>query len=652
MDLSVIIVNYNVKYFLEHCLHSVYKSLEGLRGEIIVVDNNSVDGSCQMVKEKFPQVVLIENKENLGFSKANNQGIKISGGKYILILNPDTVVQEDTLHKCILFMGSHPHAGSLGVKMIDGTGNFLPESKRSLPTPSVSFYKIFGLSALFPKSKIFGRYHLGFLDKNKIHKVEILSGAFMFIRKSVLDKIGAFDEAFFMYGEDIDLSYRILLAGYENYYFPETTIIHYKGESTKKGSINYVVIFYKAMIIFARKHFSPRYAWLYGLMINMAVYLRASVSIFRRVLLSVLIPLADIGLIFWGFSFIKPIWELHRFGRVGYYPNEFLIFVVPSYILIWLISIYLSGGYEKRTKPLDLLRGLSIGTIILLLIYALLPEHYRYSRALIILGTAWSLIVIFITRLTLGSIFKNIQLSIGERRKKIVIAGSPEESRRILSILKHANIQPVLAGLVGIEETENSEEYMGNLSQIGEIVKINRIDEIIFCSRDIPSQQIIQTMLVLGDTDVEFKIAPPESLSIIGSSSINTAGELYVVHFNSLSRNIIRRKKRLFDLSLSILLLLLFPLFILFMKKPMGFLRNIFLVIVGLKTWIGFYKTQVSDSGLLPFISDGVITPVSFNEKRLISDEAIHRLNLLYAKDYKILNDLYFVVRDFRFLGN
>ncbi|MFN2128695.1 MAG: glycosyltransferase family 2 protein, partial [Anaerolineales bacterium] len=266
MDLSVIIVNYNVKYFLEQCLHSVIKSIEGLHGEIIVVDNNSVDGSTQMLNDKFPKVKLIANKKNLGFSKANNQGIKKASGKYILILNPDTILQEDTLLKCFDFMESHPNAGSLGVKMIDGKGNFLPESKRSLPTPSVAFFKIFGLASLFPRSKTFGRYHLGYLDKDQVHKVEILPGAFMFIRKSVLDQIGFLDETFFMYGEDIDLSYRITQAGYDNYYFPETTIIHYKGESTKKGSINYVMVFYRAMMIFARKHFSRKNARLFGLL--------------------------------------------------------------------------------------------------------------------------------------------------------------------------------------------------------------------------------------------------------------------------------------------------------------------------------------------------------------------------------------------------
>jgi GT2 family glycosyltransferase len=221
VDLSVIIVNYNVKYFLEQCLHSVVKSLAGINGEIIVVDNNSVDGSNQMVNEKFHDVILIANKRNEGFSKANNQGIQIAKGRYILILNPDTILQEDTLQKCFNFMEAHPNAGSLGVKMIDGKGNYLPESKRSLPTPLVSFYKIFGLSTLFPRSRTFGRYHMGYLNKDEVHKIEILPGAFMFIRKSVLDRIGMLDESFFMYGEDIDLSYRIIQAGFDNYYYPE-----------------------------------------------------------------------------------------------------------------------------------------------------------------------------------------------------------------------------------------------------------------------------------------------------------------------------------------------------------------------------------------------------------------------------------------------
>jgi len=219
------------------------------------VDNNSVDGSEEMVKEKFPGVCFIANKENVGFARANNQAISRSTGEFILLLNPDTVVEEDTFIKCIRFMDEHPEAGAMGVKMLDGKGNFLPESKRSFPTPTVAFYKAFGLSRLFPRSKTFARYHLGHFSENETHEVEVLSGAFMFIRKSAIDKAGLLDENFFMYGEDIDLSYRITQGGYKNYYFAESNIIHYKGESTKKSSVNYVFVFYRAMIIFAKKHF-------------------------------------------------------------------------------------------------------------------------------------------------------------------------------------------------------------------------------------------------------------------------------------------------------------------------------------------------------------------------------------------------------------
>ena len=287
MKLSVIIVNYNVVHFLEQCLHSVFKAGARLEMEVIVVDNRSVDDSVEMVKQKFQQVKLIANTDNVGFSAANNQGLAIAQGEYVLLLNPDTVVQENTFDKVIAFMDSHADAGGLGVKMLDGKGVFLPESKRGLPTPAVAFYKIFGLAKLFPKSKKFGAYHLSYLDKDQVHEVDVLSGAFMLLRKALLDKIGGLDEAFFMYGEDIDLSYRIQLAGYKNYYFPDTRIIHYKGESTKKGSINYVFVFYRAMIIFARKHFSARHAKLFSALIHLAIYFRAFLAILQKTQLSI-----------------------------------------------------------------------------------------------------------------------------------------------------------------------------------------------------------------------------------------------------------------------------------------------------------------------------------------------------------------------------
>jgi len=264
--------------------------------------------------------------------------------EYILLLNPDTIVEEDTFHKTIAYMDENPEIGGLGVKMLDGKGNFLAESKRGLPTPKVAFYKIFGLSKLFPKSKIFGRYHLGFLDREKISEVDVLAGAFMMIPKKVLDKIGLLDERFFMYGEDIDLSYRIKKAGYKNVYFPNTSIIHFKGESTKKSSANYVFVFYRAMVLFAQKHFSNKHAKLFSFLINSAIYARATAAICYRFAQKIYLPLLDISLLFWGIYFIQEYWE-KTFLFENAYPKHYMAYVLPIYILIWTISSLLRMLY-------------------------------------------------------------------------------------------------------------------------------------------------------------------------------------------------------------------------------------------------------------------------------------------------------------------
>ncbi|NLA23823.1 MAG: glycosyltransferase, partial [Bacteroidales bacterium] len=478
MKLSIVIVNYNVKHFLEQCLNSVFNALKEIEAEVFVVDNNSVDGSCAMIEEKFKDVKLIANKTNYGFSVANNQAIKQAKGDYILLLNPDTVVQEDTFTKVVAFMDSHDDAGGLGVKMIDGKGKFLPESKRALPTPAVAFYKIFGLAKLFPKSKRFGQYHLTYLDKNKTNKVEVLSGAFMLLRKSLIDKIGALDEEYFMYGEDIDLSYRITQAGYENYYYPETTIIHYKGESTKKGSINYVLVFYRAMIIFARKHFSEKNAKLFSFLINSAVYFRASLAIIHRFLIRILPALLDAAIIFAIFMLLIPIWGLHKFGEVESFPKELLQFAIPSYITTWIISLIFTGGYDRPLKIVNVLKGIVLGSAIILLFYSLLPEYLRFSRAVILLGTAASFIMVPIGRLLLHATnIKQFRLNIAKSSKTIIV-GKKDEIQRVLELIGKTTLTNEISGYVNSEIDKNDSFFLGNISQLSEIVQIHKINEI------------------------------------------------------------------------------------------------------------------------------------------------------------------------------
>lgn len=281
MKLSVIIVSYNVKYHLEQCIRSVRKASEALDADIWVVDNASSDNSIGYLQTLFPEIHYICNTENVGFSRANNQAIHQCEGEYVLLLNPDTIVAEDTLKGCVDFLDTHPEVGATGVRMLNADGTFAPESRRGFPTPFVSFCKMTGLSDLFPKSPIFGRYYMKYLDENEANPIEVISGAFNMLRRKALDEVGLLDEDFFMYGEDIDLSYRLFTAGWKNYYLPYN-ILHYKGESTQKSSFRYVHVFYQAMLIFFNKHYKRKYLFI-GYLIRLAVVFRASLDMLIRV---------------------------------------------------------------------------------------------------------------------------------------------------------------------------------------------------------------------------------------------------------------------------------------------------------------------------------------------------------------------------------
>jgi GT2 family glycosyltransferase len=649
MKLTVVIVNYNVKYFLEQALYSVRRASQKLEVEVYVVDNTSVDGSNEMVREKFPEVKLIANKENVGFSVANNQAIRESKGEYVLLLNPDTVVQEDTFDNVVSFMDHHPNAGGLGIKMLDGKGNFLPESKRGLPTPAVAFYKIFGLSSLFPKSKTFGKYHLGYLDKDEIHEVEILAGAFMLLRKKTLDEIGLLDETFFMYGEDIDLSYRIIKGGYKNYYYPHSPIIHYKGESTKKGSINYVFVFYNAMVIFAKKHFSQSGAKAFSFLIHIAIYLRAFLALVNRFIKRITFPILDAAILFGGLYFLKIYWENNHKFVPEPYPNEILTFAFPSYITLWLIGVWFSGGYDKKQNISRLFRGLGLGSLLIFILYGMQPEQLRFSRALIVLGTFWAFLSLSTFRLILGFL-KTKSLTFGQKKShSVVIVGNEIEGNRVSKLLKDVNPEIEIIGFVNpLNNTEKG--FLGTISQLKEINKVYKVNEIIFCNKDISSQEIIQQMGDIHDKNVEYKIVPEDSQFIIGSNSVDNPGYLYTIRLNyNLNDNLNRRSKRLLDILLSLIFLFLSPLLIFIQRKPIGLIPNILKIFIGLKTWVGYAPSP--ETKQLPDLKKGILSPLDL-EGTLTDDETRNRLNLLYAKNYHIENDLNFIFNGIRKLGN
>lgn len=650
MKLSIVIVNYNVVHFLEQALHSVYKALEHIDAEVFVVDNNSADNSLEMLNAKFPQVRVIANKENVGFARANNQAIRLSSGEYVLLLNPDTLVEEDTFDKCIEFMDATPDAGGLGVKMINGQGEFLPESKRGIPFPAVAFYKLFGLSKIFPHSQKFGSYHLTYLDNDEIHSVEVLSGAFMLMRRSVLDQVGLLDEDYFMYGEDIDLSYRILKGGYKNYYFPKTRIIHYKGESTKKGSLNYVHVFYKAMQIFAEKHFSKNNAKFFNALINCAIWFRASLAALKRIASRLLLPVADAIFSYVGLFFLARYWDHSILAvRQSTFPPHFYYLILPIYILVWMVSVAACQGYSRRATLPKVNQGIIIGTVLILLVYALLPESLRFSRAVILLGTMWTLIAVNLIRSLQNVLPASRKGGRQNATRRVAVVGTVDEASRVLNIVRMMDNKCGFWSIITADDTVSADNrVIGRLSQLQELIVLYRINEVIFCSKDLPAESIIDQMCLLQNSQVELKIAPEGSAAVIGSSSIFSS-DSYAVQIHSITFRESRVRKRLFDILTALLLLILLPIDVWFVHHKGGFVRNIFSVLSGRKSWVGF--TEASKDGVLAKMPQGVLHPTDVFPDNNFSEEMAHTADQLYAQDYTVRTDALALCRAFRDLG-
>jgi GT2 family glycosyltransferase len=630
---------------LEQCLKAVQKAMQGIDGEVWVVDNNSVDGSVEMVSQKFPDIHLIANSKNTGFSVANNQAIKLAKGEYVLLLNPDTVVEEDSFSKCISFMDAHPEAGALGVRMVDGSGNFLPESKRGLPTPEVALYKMFGLNKLFPKSRKFGRYHLGFLPENEVNEVEVLAGAYMFMRRTALEKVGLLDEAFFMYGEDIDLSYRIIKGGYKNYYFPQTSIIHYKGESTKKGSANYVRIFYQAMVIFARKHYSGSKSGLLIFLINTFIYLRAFAALIYRFFSSWWLPILDVLLLFAGMYFLKSYWEEH-IKYIKSYPRELMSIHVPYYIAFWVGFTYFGLGYERPYLLRRIIKGIGIATIAILAVYGLFPENLRFSRGLIILGSLWAIIEMTLTRMFANYFWLGkFNLSNSASYKQLIVGGF-DEANRIKEMLSKSFDSDNFIGFVLTSRKGEEPNVLGTIDKLEEIVRVFKAEEIVFCSKDVTAKEILEWMVILGPKKVHYKIAPEASSFIIGSHSKNSTGEFFTEQITlRIADTANRRKKRVFDIVSSLFLLILSPIWMLFVKNKVQKWNSIFDVLSGNKSWVGYAATE--NHGLLPHIQKGVYTTTQFSKQEITDPGMIQNLNYRYARFYSIEKDLEIIGRNF-----
>lgn len=645
MKLSVIIVNYNVKYFLEVCLHSVFQAAESIDAEVIVVDNNSKDDSCAMIKARYPQVTLIENKENTGFGHANNQGVAIAKGEYILFVNPDTVMPEDFLQKMISYMDAHPEAGSVGPKLIDGRGTYAPDGKKSFPSLSVAIFKTTGINKIFSKSTYFNKYYAVHVGEDETAEVDILSGCCMMVRHSIIKEIGgAFDEAYFMYCEDFDLCYRIQQAGYKNIYYPETTLIHYKGESTKKATISHVRIFNDALSTFVRKHYSKTNARLFILLINVGIVLRAILSVVKQVLKVLRMPLFDALILLGTLAFMTEFW-VEQVKNILPIPMSSIIRTFPVYIFLWVISLYFNGAYDRSYRAVRVVRGMAIGTVIILAYYGLLPPPLRYSRAIIIftgfIGTV-AMLGLHGLLYRLG-IFKFIPYD--QIPGKGVIIATETTYEQTKQTLRNVSYAPDIQGRVS--PNENKHGAIATMQELKPYIYTAGIQEIIFCINGLTYKEIFDQMQQCGG-GYEYKIHLPGSTSFVGSNSSHSAGDLYTLDIRyDISDFARQRSKRVIDALSALGFILLFPVLAFMVKQPGSFLSNCWQVLRGKKTWVGYAIQEP----LLPPIREGVLPPYNILKGYTPDEGMKHSFDVQYAEDYAPSTDVELILKNYKYLG-
>ncbi len=635
LKISIIIVNYNVKDFLLQCLRSIENSKFDGEIETIVVDNNSTDGSTEFLKPLFPNVSFIELEENLGFAKANNIGIKKASGKYALILNPDAILERDTLQIMSDYMESHPEVSCAGCKVLNPDGTFQLACRRGFPTPWASFSKLFGLQKLFPKTKLFASYNQTFRDENETYYIDAIMGAFMFCRREALLKVGGFDEDFFMYGEDLDLCYRLWQSGGKIAYVSETSIIHYKGESSKRSSIDQVKRFYEAMEIFAKKHYSR--SSLFLAFIKLGIFLRSIIAKANKRKKEIIVILWDLISI----NLALIISSYYRFGSPFAFPDYAYPTVFVAVSLVLIFSMFSVGEYFE-TKPT--IRRALFGLMVAFFILSSLTYYFKqfaFSRGVALATIGLTAISAAFIRAALALLEKT-KGSQSDRR--IAFIGVNDKTNKIIEALNDSGARNInIVGIIAAGDEKNvSSDYpiIGNAERLPQIIQARKIDEIIITDSELARKKFVKLAESASNFQTRFHIAEEYEELLASRIASEISGKTFdepVLNIDKLRNRLL---KRAVDIALSLTLLtVLLPISLVFFKNRIG---DFIEILKGKRSFIGVYpiKEDVSKAG-----KPGLLGLAHISKPSSLSPKAIKKLNDYYRQNYSFSLDLDIVLK-------
>ncbi|MBO6525401.1 MAG: glycosyltransferase [Balneolaceae bacterium] len=660
-------MNYKVREYISNLLSSILKAKHDFNLEIFIVDNHSEDGSVEFLKARFPDVRYIENLENLGFSKANNQAIKQVSGKYTLIINPDTLVSEDTFSVLFKHMEANPKCGAAGCKILNPDGTFAPESKRSVPTIWSSFTKVTGLGSLFPSSKLLSEYYLNWIDENEQTKIPVLSGSFMFWRSNLLKELGGFDERFFMYGEDIDLCYRVQDTNYHIDYVPQTSIIHYKGESSKKGDLRYIRVFNKALYQFFDKHHSSRYSLVFKVFIYTAIWLKALISLFTNnvrligyiasdlVLLNVSVILGFLIRFQFSYEVLTNLQNL-----------KFLWINLLASIIYVIVGGFLDLFQSKKESISNQIKAIiaSYSGVALITFFA---KELAFSRLALIIGLSTALVLMLLFKVIQINISKSDSKVTGKlKRLRILLVGDAEHTSGIKAkIHSRPDWNYEVVGIIGIENQEKHQ--LGELSQLKELIKTYQIDQVFFALSSISYKDMLRQISLLQNEHVVFKLIPDSMDFILGKSNVEYLESIPLVEVGfAYSKRVNQFLKRVLDVSIALPCWILAWTFTLpghfFNKSEKRRIRGLeyysppskniwknrtILFWHILKGNLSLVGSPIYSGKSNPQIKPGMTGPIQINASRISSDTDHENYELYYLQNYSIWMDIDILLKSF-----